>query len=69
MLCAPLHDHRCRDCRKLLFRGLLIEGTVEIKCKHCHAVNEVSASNAADLLCMIPKCPNRIFAPSAQKKP
>lgn len=61
-----LKEYRCTQCRKLLFKGLLVEGTVEIKCKHCHALSAVSASLRDDLLCMVSPCPNRVpFAPES----
>jgi phage FluMu protein Com len=28
-------EYRCEFCGKLLFKGLLKEALVEIKCKHC----------------------------------
>ena len=53
-------EFRCSGCRKLLFKGLLVEGDIEIKCKHCHAINHVTHSQFNELLCLIPKCPHRI---------
>jgi len=55
-----LKDYRCTRCRKLLFRGLLVEGEVEIKCKHCHALSAVSASLHDRLVCLVDPCPNRV---------
>lgn len=57
---ACLRDYRCAHCRKLLFKGLLVEGSVEMKCRHCRALTVVSASRFNELLCLIEKCPNRI---------
>lgn len=62
---ACLSEYRCAQCKKLLFKGLLVEGSVEIKCKHCHVVTTVSASRHDRLLCMIDPCPQRILPPSA----
>ncbi len=44
----------------MLFKGLLVEGSVEIKCKHCHTISTVTASRGDRLLCMIDPCPNRV---------
>lgn len=60
-------EFRCHDCHKLLFKGLLIEGELEVKCKSCHVVNVITKSEGSELLCMIPKCPNRVFAPGVKK--
>ncbi len=57
---ACLKEYRCPECRKLLFRGLLVEGEVEIKCRHCHALSSVSASLNERLLCMVDPCPHRV---------
>lgn len=57
---ACLTEYRCRACKKLLFKGLLVEGSVEVKCKHCHAVTAVSASKFNRLLCMVDPCPERV---------
>ena len=57
---ACLTEYRCRSCRKLLFKGLLVEGSVEVKCRQCHAVTVVSASKFNRLLCMIDPCPQRV---------
>ena len=55
-----LKDYRCTHCKKLLFRGLLVEGEVEIKCRHCGTLTTASASLHRRLLCMVDPCPNRV---------
>lgn len=55
-----LREYRCDQCQKLFFKGLLVEGTVEIKCKSCHSLNIIQASQFNELLCLIHPCPNRI---------
>ncbi len=57
---ACLTEYRCTHCHRMLFKGLLVEGSVEIKCKHCHAISTVTASRGDRLLCMIDPCPNRV---------
>jgi hypothetical protein len=36
-----LQEFRC-TCGKLLFKGLLVKGIVEIKCKRCQDIKRVS---------------------------
>lgn len=31
----------CRGCGRLLFREAIVEGSVEVKCSHCNAINVV----------------------------
>ena len=62
---AP-NEYRCRSCHKLLFRGVLVEGEVEIMCKSCKEVTTVKKSQFNTLLCMIEHCPHRIHCPSAK---
>jgi phage FluMu protein Com len=62
MSCS-INEYRCTGCHKLLFKGVLIEGELEIKCKTCHEINRVSASMHNELLCLIPHCPHRISLP------
>lgn len=56
-----LKEYRCARCKKLLFKGVLIETEIEIKCKGCHEMNTVAASKFDWLLCAIENCPNRII--------
>ena len=35
-----LRDYRCGQCNKLLFKGELLRGLVEVKCKSCKNFNE-----------------------------
>lgn len=53
-------EYRCEKCHKLLFKGILIETDLEIKCKHCHELNQIKASQTNEYLCGILPCPNRI---------
>lgn len=59
MSLAP-NEYRCTHCHKLLFKGILVEGDIEIKCKACHEFNTIAHSNMNDLLCMIAHCPHRV---------
>ena len=40
-----IKDCRCRYCQKLLFRGLITKAIIEIKCKSCKHINEISEDN------------------------
>ena len=55
-----LKEYRCQTCKKLLFRGVLVESVIEVKCKSCHTMNTVESSTHDKLLCAVFPCPNRI---------
>jgi phage FluMu protein Com len=44
---TALKNHKC-SCGKLLFKGNLVEATVEIKCKGCGQIRVFSASQEAN---------------------
>lgn len=57
-------EYRCQACQKLLFKGILVEGEVEVRCRGCHDLVTIQANSANDLMCLIPNCPNRVsFTP------
>ncbi len=64
---VPYKDFRCKTCHKLLFRGWITEGEVEIKCKACHELTTVQESKFEEMLCAVLPCPHRI-APQAKIK-
>lgn len=66
-MALPFKEYRCKQCRKLLFRGWLSEGEVEVKCKNCHALTTVMESKFDEMLCAVLPCPHRI-APTKSKK-
>ncbi|MDO8626719.1 MAG: hypothetical protein Q7K39_04710 [Candidatus Magasanikbacteria bacterium] len=53
-------EYRCSGCKKLLFRGWLAEGEVEVKCKSCHAFTTIKQSQFNAMLCAILPCPHRV---------
>ncbi len=58
---APcLKEYRCKSCERLLFRGFIVEGTVEVKCKGCGAMNTTVLASFDDYLCGVYPCPHRI---------
>ncbi|MBI2551084.1 hypothetical protein HYV73_01935 [Candidatus Uhrbacteria bacterium] len=64
---AVLKEYRCTGCTKLLFKGIIIEGTVELKCKQCHAMNTIHRSDLEEFICLIAPCPHRVSVPSSTK--
>lgn len=56
----PARDYRCESCHKLLFRGVIVEGSVEIKCRSCHAINTITGNHMVEYLCAFRTCPYRI---------
>jgi LSD1 subclass zinc finger protein len=66
---AVLHkEYRCAGCKKLLFKGWVAEGEVQVKCKSCHTLTEVVESKFDALLCAIEHCPRRIVPKAMEKK-
>lgn len=62
---VPSYEYRCGNCQKLLCKGFLVEGAIEVKCKHCHEVTTLKAERTNELLCLIANCPGRVaFNPS-----
>lgn len=58
----PYQEYHCKnkECHKLLFKGFVIEGDVEIKCKRCHEITLVRKTEMDEYLCAIKNCPNKI---------
>lgn len=55
-----LKEHRCDTCNKLLFKGILVDSTVEIKCKGCGSLTTFQGEPSGLLLCLKAECPNRV---------
>jgi phage FluMu protein Com len=49
-------EHRCKHCNKLLFKGAIGYGTVEIKCKHCKNINLFEGEKCKLWLLMDEQC-------------
>ncbi|MBI4272729.1 Com family DNA-binding transcriptional regulator [Candidatus Uhrbacteria bacterium] len=64
----PYHEYRCQTCKKLLFKGVLVESEIEIKCRSCHQMNVIAASDMNEYLCGIKNCPGRIPLIHKQKE-
>lgn len=52
-------EYRC-DCGKLLFKGLLVDSEVEVKCRGCKQITTVVGEEGNKLICHIGDCPNRV---------
>ena len=37
-----LKEYRCKNCKKLLFKGLIVKSVIEIKCKSCKEINFIT---------------------------
>jgi phage FluMu protein Com len=61
-------EYRCKNCKKLLFKGVLVESEIEVKCKKCSVVNTFVGISEDSLVCFVSPCPHRVMRPSLQKK-
>jgi phage FluMu protein Com len=43
---SALSEYRCK-CGKLLFKGLLLSGILELKCKRCHDIKKFTFYNVS----------------------
>lgn len=55
-----LKEFRCQDCSKLLFKGILVESEIEIKCKRCGKINTFAGELENKYLCYVYPCPHRV---------
>ena len=53
-------EYRCPNDGKLLFKGLLVEGEIEVKCKECRQLVVVGRGDVDQLLCLKENCQNRV---------
>jgi len=53
-------EYRCPDCQKLLFKGLLVDSSVEIKCKRCRTLKIIVGEPANEFICLKAGCVNRV---------
>lgn len=51
---------RCTSCKKLLFKGLLVDSEVEVKCRGCGSMNVFQGTAKDRLLCFVDPCPRRV---------
>lgn len=55
-----LNSYHCTHCHKLLFKGLLVEGRIEVKCRGCHELVIFEPTPLASIICKKVDCPNRM---------
>ena len=55
-----LREYRCTNCQKLLFKGVLVDSTVEIKCKGCSNLITFVGEPRDALICRKEHCPYRV---------
>lgn len=53
-------EYRCPNDGKLLFKGLLVEGEVEVKCKYCKELVIINQGDIQGIICMQSDCANRV---------
>ncbi len=53
-------DYRCHACQKLLFKGVLVDSEVEVKCKRCNEMNTFQGLPATEAVCLKLDCAGRI---------
>lgn len=53
-------EYRCPNDDKLLFKGILIDSDVEIKCKGCRKIVQITGVPASSALCKQLDCAKRI---------
>jgi phage FluMu protein Com len=54
------HEYRCKGCEKLLFKGVLVDSEVEVKCKRCGRVETIVGVSKDKLVCLKYPCLNRV---------
>lgn len=62
---GPYKEYRCPTCHKLFFKGMLVEGEIEVKCRSCHELSTLAATKGEEFMCLVENCPNRVRVKSA----
>ncbi len=52
-------EFRCQACEKLLFKGILVDSEIEVKCRNCGHLNMFVGIPREELLCLNEGCPRR----------
>lgn len=53
-------EYRCEKCKKLMFKGILVDSEVEIKCRACGEMSIFKGISQEKLLCFKENCPGRV---------
>jgi len=61
-------EYRCHTCRKLLFKGVLVDSQVEVKCRGCAGLSTFHGVPSEKLLCFKEHCPGRRAKNDVNKK-
>lgn len=59
------HEYRCPNDGKLLFKGAIVYGEVEIKCKSCKDLIHIEPTPLAEIICTKQNCTNRVGVEAA----
>ncbi len=55
-------EYRCKECNKLLFKGVLIDSEIEVKCKRCNGLSIFQGESKEKYICWKTPCSGRIGA-------
>ena len=47
---VTLYEHRCPTCRKLLVKGVVYVGTIQIKCLRCKSLVDIAGAYGLELI-------------------
>lgn len=53
-------EYRCPHDQKLLFKGILIDSEVEVKCRSCKQLVVLQGEAADAMICKKVACPHRV---------
>lgn len=56
----PYTEYRCPFDNKLLFKGIIIDSHIEIKCKFCKKIISITGVSKDTMICKKIDCKNRI---------
>ncbi len=59
---ANYKEYRCPNDNKLLFKGVLIDSAVEVKCRSCKEIITINGEPENKYICMKESCANRVAA-------
>lgn len=54
------NEYRCNECNKLLFKGVLVDSEVEVKCNRCNNLNNFIGEPLSEFTCLKGDCLNRV---------
>ena len=63
-----MERYECTSCGKLLFKGVLVDSTIEVKCRRCGAMASFTGVASDKLVCLSDGCPRRVTAANVSEK-